>query len=71
MLSLVQLCYKTEKAFLFGMTIFYPFHTVLDEEENLIGSQGTSPFLPTPPMIIFMGLLGRWLEVKAVSQHDI
>ena len=63
--------YKTQEVLPFEMTIFYPFHIALDENGIPVGFKGTSPILPTPPMIIFMDLLDRWLESKAVSQHDI
>lgn len=63
--------YKTQEVLSFEMTMFYPFHIPLDENGIPISSKGTSPILPTLPMTIFMDLLDRWLESKAVSQHDI
>lgn len=51
--------YKTQEVLPFEMTIFYPFHITLDENGIPVGFKGTSPILPTPPMIIFMDLLDR------------
>ena len=63
--------YKTQEVLPLEMTILYPFHITLDENGIPVGSKGTSPILPTPPMIIVMDLVDRWLESKAVSQRDI